>query len=89
MPLNVMIHNHLVSMGYVLKAYAAHFWDDGDGESGPHLDGHPAYDVYESPDHRIVVDHRGHVDVFEDRDLAFERWCDEQAAACAGDAHVW
>lgn len=78
-PFNADIHAALLAEGFAFTPHEADFEDDGDGESGPHLTGGPAWDEYESDDERIVVAHNGAVVHREPRDLAFEAWVEKQA----------
>lgn len=78
-PFNPEIHASLLALGFAHLAHAATFEDYGDGESGPSLSGHPAFDEYESEAERIIVDSLGAVVMREDRDLALEAWIEAHA----------
>ncbi len=72
---NEDVHQCLTELGFTHTHHMEDFEDDGDGESGPHLTGGPAFDEYEDASERIIVDHHGMVVSREDRDLAFEAYC--------------
>jgi len=65
-------HDHalLAAAGYVHEFIPADWWDSGDSENGPKLDGHPDLHVYTlairpGVDHAIVIDNGWVVEVCE------------------------
>jgi hypothetical protein len=71
---NAAVDAQLVEMGYKRTWHPDSFEDTGDGESGPHLTGGPAFDEYESADERIIIDESGHCAHRELRDLEMEKF---------------
>jgi hypothetical protein len=80
-PFNVAVHDQLTVLGYELTQHREDYWDDGDAESGPSLNGGPAYDEYCGPDEYICIDEQGHVVHRDDRNLELEQWLDDQDLA--------
>lgn len=73
-PFNSEVHANLLQAGYVHTQHPADFWDDGDAESGPCLNGHAGYDEYESADDRVIIDDEGKFAHYEVRDLEMEAY---------------
>jgi hypothetical protein len=76
-PYNPEIHAHLVELGYERTWYEDSFEDDGDGESGPHLIGGPAYEEYASATDYIFFVEGGHFAHYQLRDLEMEKFVDQ------------
>ena len=72
-PFNLALHEHLMVNGCTHERVDADWEDDGDGENGPHLTGHPDFDVYEDATDRYVMRDDGDF-YHEVRDLAFEEY---------------
>jgi hypothetical protein len=83
-PYNAALHEQLLALGFERVWHDAEWEDTGDAESGPALDGHPAWDEYTSASEIICIDEAGRVVHREERDLELERWCEEQARASGG-----
>lgn len=67
-----MAHGYLLEMGYTHTHVEAEWEDIGGPESGPCLDGHDEYDVYESDvDHVYICNGEAY---FEKRDLVMEAY---------------
>lgn len=77
--LNPSVHHQLLALGYAHTHHAPEVEDRGGPESGPMISFFPAFDEYETADHRIIVDHEGHVVDAADRDLEWEAYCEERA----------
>ena len=67
-PFNPDAHAHLIALGYERTFHACDFHDDGDGESGPHLAGGPAWDEYTSADDWLAISDEGRFEHWEPRD---------------------
>lgn len=72
--LNPQIHAHLIDLGFVHTHYEADWFDGGDAENGPKLEGGPCYDEYDNDiDLRIYVDQHGIVVDCQWYDAAMEK----------------
>jgi hypothetical protein len=71
---NADLDAHLTELGYKRTWHPDSFEDDGDGESGPHLTGGPAFDEYEDATERVIIDEKGHAVHRELRDLEMEKF---------------
>lgn len=62
--LNVELHEHLLSLGYVHQRIEADVEDTGDGETGPMITGHCGFDEYTSHEDRVYYgeDGQSHVE---------------------------
>jgi len=76
-PFNPALDAHLIALGYVRTRHEDSWEDDGNAESGPHLIDGPAYDEYVGPDEYVFACKSGVLDR-EPRNIAFEKWCDQQ-----------
>lgn len=76
LPFNDDIHTALIQRGF----FWFHMPAEGDFMADYY---YPGYDEYLTADERVIIDDRGHVCVFENRDLEFDAWCDEMQASCA------
>jgi hypothetical protein len=61
-PFNLALHDYLLTLGATHEHVAEDWEDDGDAESGPHLTGHPAFDLYTLDDVEYVVTADGTVE---------------------------
>jgi hypothetical protein len=59
------------------------FEDDGDGESGPHLTGGPAFDRYYSESHELIIDEHGMLVHTSEIDWNWFRFLEEVEASNA------
>jgi hypothetical protein len=78
-PFNLALHEHLLALGYEHERMGESYAEIGDGESGPELEGGPAYDVYRGSDEYVYSSAGGILDRTA-RDLALEAWLDEHEA---------
>ena len=71
--MNTNAHHQLIELGFTYTAVEADWYDGGDCENGPKLEGGPAYDLYENDALalRIYVAENGSATV-EERDMAAE-----------------
>jgi len=71
--MNTNAHHQLIELGFTHTAVEADWYDGGDCENGPKLEGGPAYDLYENDALalRIYVAENGKATV-EERDMARE-----------------
>ena len=46
LPFNQVAHEAIIAAGYDYQHVPAEYWDCGDAENGPAVDGHEAYDMY-------------------------------------------
>jgi hypothetical protein len=58
----MIAHALLTDQGAAVHAYNPADHDDGDPENGPGCWGFPAFDVYSTDSHDIVVNHNGLID---------------------------
>ena len=72
-PFNLAAHEVLVAAGYSYSRVEADWYDAGDAENGPMLQGGPAYDLYEDANSHVVVGEDGNSG-FEWRDLEMEAY---------------
>jgi len=70
--LNLGVHANLIELGYAHQHFDAVYEECGGVENGPALDFYPAFDCYESPEDRIIIDTNGKFVNFEVRDLEQE-----------------
>ena len=80
-PFNPALHEHLMALGYVRVRHAASWEDVGCGETGPMLEGGPAYDEYAGPDEYVYSSEIGVLDR-QPRDLEFEAFVARQQHQC-------
>jgi hypothetical protein len=73
---NHFAHAMLVSEGACSHEHVEAEFDDGDGENGPGSWGHPAFDVYSSESHSLVIDDTGLIVNSEVIDWDFHLWTD-------------
>ena len=82
-------HLWLIEMGYELHQYGEEWYDGGDAENGPKLEGNFAYDQYTGTDERIYVSEQGVVLEREPYDAvmeaAFAEWDAEAIAELSAD----
>lgn len=77
---NQWLHNMLTDQGAVTHEHEPESWeDDGDGESGPHITGGPAFDRYTSESHCFIINASGTIVDSEPIDWAMWRFCEEMA----------
>ncbi len=74
-PFNLVAHEFLCSQGYTHERAPEDWEDVGDPENGPRLVGGPAYDIYITDDHYVVILDGGETHM-ELRDKVFEEWVD-------------
>lgn len=70
LPFNLAAHAHLIASGFSWDREPENFWDDGDAESGPSLQGWQKHDYYEFED--SANDKIIHVAIFEDGTAEYE-----------------
>jgi hypothetical protein len=80
-PFNAVLHEEFLKLGFEYTHYEDSFEDDGDGESGPHLIGAPAYDEYRNERVYMIVDTEGKLIHCIKRDLEMEKFIDKNVGA--------
>lgn len=76
-PFNIALHDHLLSIGYAYERCPEEYYDSGNGETGPMVHGHAAYDQYTGDDDYVFCDVSGNTGI-EPRDKQLEQWLDNQ-----------
>lgn len=76
--MNIDNHELLIAHGYSHTHYPETWEDVGNGESGPMLDGGPAYEEYASSTEYLLAREPGEVDAREPRNHEWEMWLDKQ-----------
>lgn len=85
-PFHAAAHAWLIANGYTHKRMDAEWEDTGDAESGPRLDGHPAFDEYTSDTDYVIIDERGFQHC-EKRDMEWEAHVDAMEAGSCDPIH--
>lgn len=87
---NFQLHRFLTDQGaFIHTHHPEDFEDTGDGESGPHLSGHPAYDEYAGESHTIFVDSTGLIQHSELIDWHWCNWVDQMIEERGEDRDEW
>ena len=86
-PFNLALDEFLVGLGYVRTRQEAEWEDVGNAETGPMVEGSPAYDEYCGADEYVFASESGLVDRMP-RDLDFEVFVAGQQAQCGVDLDV-
>jgi hypothetical protein len=66
----------LLQDGWIRTEEPAHWEDIGGPESGPELDGHEAYTIWEKGDYSVIV-YDGEVADAEELPPGFKEWCSQ------------
>jgi len=66
---NEAFHAYMMKRGFTYVWFEADWWDCGDPESGPSLDGHPDYGVYSRGQDTYYIS--------EDGAIEYQQWPEE------------
>jgi hypothetical protein len=77
---NRWLHDMLTDQGACSHEHQPDSWEDtGDAETGPILEGGPAFDIYTSESHTFIIDATGTVVDSELIEWDMWRFCEEMA----------